>query len=145
MAEYRLFFLGSDGAIEARQDFIAPDDDSALQIMVAIGKASADSHHGVMLWQGSRRIFEIDDTNKSDGAAILGSKGDGDGVNKRNGDGILGGLTAAVLAAETQQRVIDCEEALLSSHWRLAKSRSLLQATARFRDEVAALKSSPKI
>jgi len=29
--------------------------------------------------------------------------------------------------------VLDCEEALLSSHWRLAKSRSLLEATAHLR------------
>ena len=58
MAEYRLFFLGSDGAIEARQDFIAPDDGAAQQIMTVLAEASSDVHHGVMLWQGTRRLFE---------------------------------------------------------------------------------------
>ena len=119
MADYRLFFLGSDGAIEARHDFAAPDDDAALQIMAVIGKASSDAHHGVMLWQGTRRIFEIAESDKADGSVI--------------GDGVLDGVTAARLSAENQQRVLDCAEALLSSHWRLAKSQALLRATAEMR------------
>lgn len=109
MAEYRLFFLGSDGAIEARQDFVAPDDRAAQQIMTVLAAASADAHHGVMLWQGTRRIFE-----KHDGA--LPECGTSQTV------------TAATLAADTQQRVLDCEETLLRSHGRLAKSKMLLDA-----------------
>jgi len=58
MAEYRLFFLGSDGAIEARHDFVVPDDCAAQQVMTVLAEASSDTHHGVMLWQGRRRIFE---------------------------------------------------------------------------------------
>jgi hypothetical protein len=120
MADYRLFFLGSDGAIEARHDFAAPDDDAALQIMAVIGKASSDAHHGVMLWQGTRRIFEIAESDKADGGGV-------------KGDGILDGVTAASITAETQKRILDCAEALLNSHWRLAKSQALLQAAAEMR------------
>ena len=109
MAEYRLFFLGSDGAIEARQDFIAPDDRAAQQIMTVLAEASADAHHGVMLWQGTRRIFEKHDDAQPE-------------------YGTLQTVKAAALAADTQQRVIDCEETLLRSHWRLAKSKMLLDA-----------------
>jgi len=109
MAEYRLFFLGSDGAIEARQDFLAPDDRAAQQIMTVLAEASSDSHHGVMLWQGTRRIFEKHDGSQPEC-----------GASQR--------VTAEMLAAENQQRVIDCEEALLRSHWRLAKSKMLLDA-----------------
>jgi hypothetical protein len=114
MAEYRLFFLGSDGAIEARQDFIAPDDRAAQQIMTVLAEATSDAHHGVMLWQGSRRIFEKHDGVKPEC-----------GISQR--------VTAATLAAENQQRVIDCEEALLNSHWRLAKSKMLLDAMDKLR------------
>ncbi|HEY3916217.1 MAG TPA: hypothetical protein VGL83_00405 [Stellaceae bacterium] len=119
MGDYRLFFLGSDGAIEARQDFAAPDDDAALQIMAFIAQASSDTHHGVMLWQGTRRIFETPASGKTDGAA--------------GGDGAVAGVTAATLTADSQQRALDCEEALLNSHWRLAKSQTLLQATGQLR------------
>jgi hypothetical protein len=116
MADYRLFFLGSDGAIEARHDFAAPDDDAAVQIMAIIGKASADAHHGVMLWQGTRRIFEIDEARKADRLFRELDK-----------------ITAARIASETQQRALDCEELLLNSRWRLAKSEALLRATAELR------------
>jgi hypothetical protein len=110
MADYRLFFLGSDGAIEARHDFAAPDDETALQIMTMIGQASADANHGVMLWQGTRRIFELLDTEKSGGALAATSPG-----------------------VEIPQRVLDCAEALLASHWPLAKSQQLRQAAATWR------------
>lgn len=109
MAEYRLFFLGSDGAIEARHDFVAPDDRAAQQIMTVLAEASSDVHHGVMLWQGTRRIFEKHDSAQPE-------------------CGRLQNVTSTMLAAENQQRVIDCEEALLNSHWRLARSKRLLDA-----------------
>lgn len=110
MAEYRLFFLGSDGAIEARHDFGAPDDRAAQQIMTVLAEACSDSHHGVMLWQGARRIVEKHDEEAQPECGTSQT------------------VTAEMLAADTQQRVIDCEEALLHSHWRLAKSKMLLDA-----------------
>jgi hypothetical protein len=75
-------------------------------------------NHGVMLWQGTRRIFE-----KRDGA--LPEYGTSQTV------------TAATLAADTQQIVLDCEETLLRSHWRLAKSKMLLDAMNDLRREEA--------
>jgi len=122
MADYRLFFLGSDGAIEARHDFAALDDDVALQITAVIGDASADAHHGVMLWQGTRRIFETDKRNQADGGHSPA----------------LERVAAAALSAETQERVVECEEALLNSHWHLARSRALLEATTELRREFSA-------
>lgn len=127
MADYRLFFLGSDGAIEARQDFTAADDNSALQIMRVIADASADTHHGVMLWQGSRRIFEI-------GEAVPDAS---DHAASAKADGARHRITAANLAHEHQQCVLDCELALLDSHWRLAKSRMLIEATSALRLAIA--------
>jgi hypothetical protein len=118
MAEYRLFFLGSDGAIEARQDFYAPDDQAALQIMDVLDKVSADMHHGVMLWQGVRRIFET-------GVDLPAKR-----PKRRTGDG----TRKASLAPDAQQCVLDCEETLLNSHWRLAKSKTLLEATNALRE-----------
>lgn len=116
MAEYRLFFLGSDGAIEARQDFVAPDDGAAQQIMTVLAEASSDEHHGVMLWQGTRRIFEKhEDAQPECGTSQT--------------------VTAVKLTADLQQHVIDCEEALLHSHWRIAKSKMLLDAMNELRRE----------
>jgi len=115
MAEYRLFFLGSDGAIEARQDFTAPDDGAAQQIMTVLAEASADAHHGVMLWQGTRRLFE-----KHDGAP-------------QPECGSAEPVSPATLGADVQQRVLECEETLLHSHWHLAKSRMLAAATSELR------------
>ena len=109
MAEYRLFFLGSDAAIEARQDFLAPDDGAAQQIMTVLAEASADAHHGVMLWQGTRRIFEKHEDAQPE-------------------CGTPQAMSSARLTAEMQQCVLDCEETLLHSHWRLAKSKMLLDA-----------------
>ena len=114
MAEYRLFFLGSDGAIEARQDFVAPDDCAAQQIMTVLAEASSDAHNGVMLWQGTRRIFEKHEHEQPECGASEP-------------------VTAAALAVEVQERVLDCEEMLLHSHWRLAKSKTLLDATNELR------------
>ena len=116
MAEYRLFFLGSDGAIEARQDFVAPDDGAAQQIMTVLAEASSDVHHGVMLWQGTRRIFERHEHEQPE-------------------CGTSQSVSAMMLAAEVQERVLDCEETLLHSHWRLAKSKMLLDATNQLRRE----------
>ncbi|HWG05403.1 MAG TPA: hypothetical protein VG271_10355 [Beijerinckiaceae bacterium] len=82
--------------------------------MTVLAEASADTHHGVMLWQGNRRIFE-----KHDGA--------------QPEFGASEVVSAAMLAGATQQIVIECEETLLLSHWRLAKSKMLLDATTEMR------------
>lgn len=124
MSDYRIFFLRADGSIDARHDFRAPDDVAALQIMAVIGEASADEHHGLMLWAGTRRLFETHETPAADGG---GSR--------------FRGLSD-VLAEDTQRRVLENEEALLDSHWRLAKSRRLLEATDNFRRELRARKAS---
>jgi len=116
MTEYRLFFLGSDGAIEARHDFTASDDRAAQQVMTVLAEATADSHHGVMLWQGVRRIFEKHDHAQPE-------------------FGTTEVATVKVLAPDAQQVVIECEETLLGSHWRLAKSKMLLAATNDMRQE----------
>ena len=109
MARYRLYFQGSNGGIEARQDFSAADDESAIQITEFIAGASADIHHGVMLWQGTRRIIEIGRVLKP----------------KR--------LALAEIAAKRQEQLLDCEEILLASRWDVARSARLLQATSELR------------
>lgn len=119
MVEYRLFFLGLDGAIEARQDFVAPDDRTALRIMTVLADATTDAHHGVMLWQGVRRIFEKHEEEAPECGASQA-------------------VSAKALLPDAQQCVIDCEETLLNSHWRLAKSKTLLTATNKLRDTVKA-------
>ena len=111
MTDYRVFFLGSDGAIEARHDFAAADDGAALQLMTLLADATADMQHGVMLWQGTRRVFE----------RRVPTSGDGHAAH-------FDTSAVTMLSAECQEKVLDAEETLLGSHWTLARSRTLLQA-----------------
>ncbi len=51
MAEYRVYFIGSDGAITGRVDIVCNDDEEAKRV----AKQMVDEH-AIELWQNSRRI-----------------------------------------------------------------------------------------
>jgi hypothetical protein len=121
MAEFRLYFCDADDRIVARAEFCAPDDNAGLSIAATIGEASADTHSGYLLWQGTRFLYS------SRTAAALQ-------VRRFT----RAGATAAAMTAERQDLIIELEESLLRSHWHIAKSLRLLEATARLRDKRAA-------
>jgi hypothetical protein len=64
---YRLFFLDDKGAIQAREDFAAPDDDAALAVSNLVGRACSDTHHSYELWHGSRRVIGFDSSRGDPG------------------------------------------------------------------------------
>jgi len=113
MAEYRLFLLDQSGAIEGRIGFNAIDDEIAWRIASVVAHACADEHRGWMLWQGAKRLFE--------------------GVR-------IEGQTMVVgyddLSIEARQTILSCEEDLLKSHWRAAKSERMRSAVERMRAEL---------
>lgn len=108
MAAYRLYFLNSQNAIQARQDFAAENDGDARIIGELLWQACTDCYQGYELWQTARRIAR----------AI--------GIPTR---------TPAVdgIGRELQERVLTLQETLLDSHWRAAQSATLLAATENLR------------
>jgi hypothetical protein len=108
MAEYRLYFLDRLGRILAREEFEAPDDGTALRISAVVAKSSDDVHHGFMLWRGARRIFETGQDSRA----------------------YLRGLAAAPLDGDAQAIIRALNRRLLDSHWAIARSQRLLDATS---------------
>lgn len=114
MAEYRLFLLDRDSAIEGRIGFNAVDDESAWRIAAVVADACADAHRGWMLWQGARRLFE-------------GVRIEGETTVVSDDD----------LSVEERQTVLSCEKDLLEGHWPVAKSERLRAAVEKLRTEIA--------
>lgn len=115
MAEFRLFFLHIDGAIKARVDFTAPDDEHAWRVASALAACCADQHHGWMLWQGTRHLVETEENAASRPAPI----------------------TAASLTGVEREIFLTCAGELLASHWPLAKSAGLKAAIAELDHDIA--------
>lgn len=110
MGAYRLYFLDAEGGIQARQDFAAEDDGEARIISDALRHACAECYEDYELWQAKRCL----------------GRGDGDGQMIDAAKPIDGD-------ARLQARVLELEELLLGSHWRVARSEYLLAATATLR------------
>lgn len=104
MAEYRIFFLDGKGAIEAREERFAENDDIAIALSTIVFQACSETYSGFELWCFDRRVT----------AATPG----------------LGRLAEIVLEDVTrdmQQRVLDLEGTIHRSHLRVARK----QETAR--------------
>ena len=89
--------------ITGREEFAAENDAAALAIARGIFDAATDLCDAFELWDGSRQIDQ----------------------------GRMATLPTSVVAAQRQEQIIRAEEALLSSGWAIARSRSLL---ARFNE-----------
>jgi hypothetical protein len=114
MAAYRLYFLDAKGAIQARQDFAAEDDREAMTIAGLLWQACVDCYEGYELWQRTRRVARARvDSNPASPPAI-------DHIGR-----------------EMRQRLLELQEALLSSHWRAAHSAALRAATEALRRRLA--------
>lgn len=113
MAEYRLFLLDEKAAIQARHEFVADDDVTALTLSNLLWQVCNECYRGYELWCFDRRlVLAPDGTWRMPPPAL-------DGMSR-----------------DVQQQVLDREEALQRSHWRVAKSRKLLDATAALRDRL---------
>lgn len=108
MAEYRLYFLDSSGRILAREGFEAADDATALRISATVAQSTDDAHFGFMLWQGTRRLFETGNDSRA----------------------YLRGFVLAPVDGVAQAIALDLERRLLNSHWSIARSKRLLEATS---------------
>ena len=60
MIDYHLYFIDEQGAIQAREDFYAPGDDTALAVSDAVGRACSDTCGLYELWSGARLVTSFD-------------------------------------------------------------------------------------
>jgi hypothetical protein len=114
MAEYRIFFLDAKGGIEARQELQAEDDETAIALSTIVFQACSETYSGFELWSFDRQVM----------AATPGV-------------GKLAEIVLDQIARDMQQRVLDFEDAIQRSHWRVAHSKKLLEATQTLRDVLA--------
>lgn len=110
MAAYRLYFLGFNDAIEARQDFTAENDNDAKLIGALLWRACADCYQGYELWQTTRRL-----------------------ARESAGETLASPPAVEQLAPPLRERLLELQEELLASHWRAAQSVALLTATKALR------------
>ena len=111
MAVYRLYFLDTGNAIQARQDFAAADDGEAQTLGALLWSACADCYQGYEIWQTTRRV-----------ACETGIP--------------AAGLTFECIAADLRIRLLALQETLLASHWRVSESVTLLAATEALRSSL---------
>lgn len=114
MAEYRIFFLDSKGAIEARQEILAESDDIAIALSTIVFQACSETYSGFELWSFDRRVM----------AATAGV-------------GKLAEIVLEDITRDMQQRVLDFEDTIHRSHMRVARSKKLLDATEALRGILA--------
>jgi GAF domain-containing protein len=108
MAAYRLYFLDSKNAIQARQDFAAADDGEAQTVGALLWQACADCYDGYELWQLTRRI-----------ACETGIPAVAPSLER--------------LGPDLKTRLLALQESLLGSRWRAAESVTLRVATESLR------------
>lgn len=113
MTEYRLYFLDEKGAIEAREDFVAADDDAALVVSDVVCRGCSDLCIAYELWQGMRLVMRVDRPG-----ANLAVPMDGQ-------------------ASAAQEIALKVEENLQVSRWRIAQSLKLIEETERLRKRLA--------
>jgi hypothetical protein len=115
MAGYRLYFLDAANTIQARQDFAADSDAHAKTISGAVWLACAECYEDYELWQAARCLGRGN-----------GHRHEISAPEREGGD------------AHLQARVLEIEELLLASHWRVARSEQLIAAAATLRRELDA-------
>jgi len=121
MAEYRIFFLDSKGAIEARQELHAEDDDTAIALSTILFQACSETYSGFELWSFDRRV-----------------------VAATPGVGKLAEIVLDEITRDMQQRVLDFEDVIQRSHWRVARSKKLLDAMGALRDALGHKEPGPE-
>ncbi len=102
-ATYRLYFWDPDGRIVGREDFGAPGDREAMAVAAVLCDACSDVCASFELWQGTRRV----DTE----------------TRRRS--------PAEALACDIHDQAARVGERLKDSRWLVAKSKRLLELTAR--------------
>jgi hypothetical protein len=102
MGAYRLYFLNETGSIIAAEVYDARTDDEARAIGAVLVDACSDMARGYEVWQVNRRIARHADCDPS--------------LVER----------ARQLLRQREEHLLQLEERLRDSRWRIAKSKRLL-------------------
>jgi len=111
MAQYRLYFFGKSGHIAASHDFGADSDDTAIAVAIALGGASMNDCNGIEMWRGTECIYPL----------VVPATPEPEKV---------------AISTQIQTLLLDTEERLQRSHWRIAESRRLAERVDRLRAEI---------
>jgi hypothetical protein len=114
VTDYRLFLLDEKGAIQARQELIAEDDETAIALSTIICEACSECYVGYELWSFDRMVMRATES-----------------VGK------VAQVALSDITRDMQERVLDLEDTIQRSHWRVAKSKKLLEATDGLRRTIA--------
>jgi hypothetical protein len=120
MTEYRIFFLDRRGAIEARQELFAEDDDAAIALSTIVFQACSEVYGGFELWSFARQVMAV-----------------------TSGRGKLAEIRLDEITSAMQQSVLNFEDSIHRSHLRVARSKKLLDATETLRDVLARREPAP--
>lgn len=120
MAWYRMYFVDRQQKMRWPYDLRAEDDARALALAHATQDACSDVQIGVELWQGARRIA---------------------GTSNRRPETIR--VHWEELPVESQECLLQIEEALLHSGTTMARSHRLVERMNSLRTEIAHKKDAP--
>lgn len=120
MGWYRMYFVDRQQKFRWPYDLYGEDDAHALTLAHASQDACSDVQIDVELWQGARRVA---------------------GISTRRPETIR--VHWEELPVESQQRLLQIEEALLHSGTMLARSRKLLERMNSLRTKIAHRKDDP--
>ena len=121
MAWYRIYFVDRLQNFRWPYDLHAQDDAHALSLAHASQDACSDVQIGVELWQGARRVA---------------------GTSHRRPETIR--VHWEDLPVESQERLLQIEEALFHSGTMMARSRRLQERMHSLRDQIAHKKNEPQ-
>lgn len=113
LTDYRLHLVDEAGAIQAREEFIAPNDDVALIVANMVYRACSDTCHSYELWQVDRRVIAFDGSRETIVVAPTDQQ-----------------------TVDIQQITLNLEDILQRSHWHIARSATLMAETERLRERM---------
>ncbi|MGH7058166.1 MAG: hypothetical protein ACREFZ_09860 [Acetobacteraceae bacterium] len=111
MTQYRLYFFGKDRHIAAAHDFGADSEETAIGVASALADACTSDCYRVEMWHGTECVYP-----RAPAAAPAPEK--------------------IAVSTQMQTLLLDTEERLQRSHWRIAESKRLAERVDRLRAEL---------
>jgi hypothetical protein len=110
--DYRLYIVDEKGAIQARQEFVAPNDAASL-VADLVYRACSDTCPSYELWQAERQVIAF--------------------------DGSRANMMAVPTDRQTidiQEITLRVEESLQRGHWHIARNERLIAETQRLKERI---------
>jgi len=109
MPFYRLYLLDRNGAIAAREEFRAADDEAAVEICGVVTDACSELYAGYEIWNLSRFVSKVRDVSLKQSALPLPALEE--------------------IRRTRQESILGVEDSIHRSRWRVVQSRRLIERT----------------